>query len=83
MKLLIVTQTVDTDNPILGFFVRWIEEFAKHCEKIAVICLHEGEYTLPSNVEVYEIGKAVSRRQYDLFLLHGSCATNMTPSSCT
>jgi len=32
MRLLIVTQEVDTTDRNLGFFVRWIEEFAKHTE---------------------------------------------------
>lgn len=63
MKLLICTQTVDADDSDLGFFVRWIEEFAKHCEEVAVICLREGKHRLPNNVRVYEIGKAVSSKQ--------------------
>lgn len=57
MKLLIVTQTVDTDDPILGFFVRWIEEFAKHAERVEVICLKEGKHELPMNVRVHSLGK--------------------------
>lgn len=57
MKLLIVTQVVDRNDPILGFFHRWIEEFAKHCESVEVICLREGEYSLPKNVHVYSLGK--------------------------
>lgn len=32
MRLLIVTQKVDAEDRNLGFFVRWIEEFAKHAE---------------------------------------------------
>ncbi len=56
MKLLIVTQTVDKNDPILGFFHRWIEEFSKHFEKITVICLQKGSYELP-NVEVFSLGK--------------------------
>lgn len=58
MKLLICTQTVDRRDPILGFFHRWIEEFAKHCEKITVICLREGEHQLPNNVRVISLGKS-------------------------
>jgi glycosyltransferase involved in cell wall biosynthesis len=57
MKLLILTQTVDKNDPILGFFHRWIEEFAKHCEKVTVICLEMGKYRLPENVKVLSLGK--------------------------
>ncbi|MBY0472787.1 glycosyltransferase [Patescibacteria group bacterium] len=57
MKLLICTQAVDRNDPILGFFHRWIEEFAKHCGQVTVICLRTGEYSLPKNVQVYALGK--------------------------
>lgn len=57
MKLLIVTQTVDLQDPVLGFFHRWLEEFAEHCEQVTVVCLNEGEYTLPSNVRILSLGK--------------------------
>jgi len=56
MKLLIVTQAIDKNNPILGFFVGWIEEFSKHCEKLTVICLEKGEYNLPG-VKALSLGK--------------------------
>ncbi len=57
MKLLIVTQVVDKHHPILGFFHRWIEEFAVHCEHVHVICLEKGAFALPSNVTVHSLGK--------------------------
>ena len=57
MKFLIVTQVVDENHPILGFFHRWIEEFAKHCEHVHVICLQEGHHSLPPNVTVHSLGK--------------------------
>ena len=68
MKLLIVTQAVDTGDPVLGFFVRWIEEFAKHCEHVEVICLTEGKHSLPAHVRVHSLGKekGVSRGKYIL-----------------
>ena len=68
MKLLIVTQTVDIEDSVLKFFVRWIEEFAKHVEHIEVICLKEGKYELPENVRVRSLGKekGVSRIKYIL-----------------
>ncbi len=57
MRLLIVTQIVDRDDPILGFMHKWIEEFSKHVEQVEVICLKEGKHTLPANVHVHSIGK--------------------------
>jgi len=57
MKLLILTQTIDTADPVLGFFVRWVEEFSKHVKSVEVICLCEGKYSLPANVRVHSLGK--------------------------
>lgn len=61
MKLLIVTQVIDTEHPILGFFHRWVEEFAKHCEQVHVICLQEGKHALPENVTVHSLGKEAGK----------------------
>lgn len=67
MKLLICTQIVDQNDPILGFFHRWIQEFATNCEHVEVICLKEGAHTLPANVRVHSLGKeagSVSKIRY-------------------
>lgn len=57
MKLLIVTQAVDQNHSNLGFFIKWIDEFAKHCEEVTVIANEVGRYSLPKNVTVYGLGK--------------------------
>src|SRR3989338_1262094 len=57
MKLLIVTQKVDKNDEVLGFFHRWIEEFARHCDSIVVIASSEGEVKLPVNVSVFTFGR--------------------------
>lgn len=57
MKLLIITQAIDVNHPVLGFFCRWVEEFAQHVEHVHVIALHTGAYTLPKNVTVHSLGK--------------------------
>lgn len=57
MKLLICTQTVDRQDSVLGFFHRWIEEFAKHCDSVLIVCLKEGQHALPENVRVLSLGK--------------------------
>lgn len=74
MRLLIVTQAVDSNDPVLGFFVRWIQEFAKHCEKVTVICLRKGKYVLPDNVKVIELGKAL--RLVRAFRFWGICISH-------
>lgn len=57
MKLLICTQAVDKNHPILAFFHGWILEFAKHFDEVHVICLQKGVYDLPTHVHVYSLGK--------------------------
>jgi len=64
MRLLIITQKVDVNDDILGFFHRWLEEFAKHCENIIVICLQKGEYDLPKNVKILSLGKEQKNFQF-------------------
>ncbi|MDD4900801.1 MAG: glycosyltransferase family 4 protein [Patescibacteria group bacterium] len=61
MKLLIVTQKVDVNDDILGFFHGWVEEFSKHCEKLTVICLEQGKLSLPPNVEILSLGKEAGK----------------------
>jgi len=66
MKLLIITQKVNKNDSILGFFHRWIVEFSKHFESIVVICLEKGLSDLPDNVKVLSLGKenSVSKVKY-------------------
>ncbi|MBP9668980.1 MAG: glycosyltransferase family 4 protein [Candidatus Pacebacteria bacterium] len=66
MRLLVYTQIVDSTDPILGFFHRWIEVLAARVEHITVVCLKTGQHSLPSNVQVLSLGKerGVSRMVY-------------------
>lgn len=66
MKLLIVTQKVNINDPVLGFFHNWIKKFSRKFESIIVICLEKGEYHLPENVKVFSLGKErhVSKLSY-------------------
>jgi len=57
MRILITTQKVDKNDAILGFFHRWLLEFATQFDEVTVICLQEGEHELPDNVRVYSLGK--------------------------
>ncbi len=66
MNLLIITQKVDQNDDVLGFFHGWIREFAKHYEKVTVITLGVGEYDLPQNVRVLSLGKEKINIQYSI-----------------
>ena len=57
MRILIITQKMDKDDPVLGFFHRWVAEFSKKFESIVVICLEKGSIDLPKNVHVFSLGK--------------------------
>ena len=57
MRLLVITQKVDTNDQVLGFMVGWLEALAKQVKSLEVICLEKGDYKLPSNVKVYSLGK--------------------------
>lgn len=68
MKLLIITQKINKNDPILGFFHGWIKEFAKHFESIIGICLEKGEYDLPANVKVLSLGKEIGQSRVKYIL---------------
>lgn len=61
MKLLILTQKIDQNDGVLGFMPGWVEEFAKHCSRVIVICLFKGEHNLPENVKVLSLAKEEKR----------------------
>lgn len=57
MKLLVCTQVLDRNDPYLGFMHGWFVELARQVEHLTIICLKEGEHSLPANVRVYSLGK--------------------------
>lgn len=57
MRLLIITQKADQKDSVLGFFHRWIEEFARVCDSVIVVAQSAGEHRLPANVRVLSLGK--------------------------
>lgn len=57
MKLLVITQKVDKNDSVLGFFHLWLQKLAERVDHLYVICLEKGEYALPNNVTVLSLGK--------------------------
>lgn len=84
MRLLVTTQAVDKNDPVLGFFHRWLELLAGHFESVEVICLRAGEHALPKNVSLHVLGSGTKilravrflrlvfalERQYDRVFVH-------------
>ena len=57
MKLLVITQKVDTNDQLLGFFTEWLKRLVGKFDKLTVLCLKKGQYDLPSNVKIISLGK--------------------------
>jgi glycosyltransferase involved in cell wall biosynthesis len=83
LRLLFVTQTVDRQDSILGFVVRWLEEFVGQGVKLTVFARILQKSDLPPDVRGVEIGKPKVRRilklwwysfkyreEYDSVLVH-------------
>ena len=71
MKILIVTQTIDRNDDLLGFMNGWITEFSQQCQRVTAIGLSVGAHKYPGNVHVHSLGKEKggSRGQYILKFL--------------
>lgn len=57
MRILVVTQVLDENDPALGFFVGLTGVLAKKFESVQAVCLYKGSYQLPQNVSVLSLGK--------------------------
>ncbi len=66
MRLLILTQKIDVNDDLLGFFHGWVAALAPRFEAVTVIALGVGQYNLPLNVKVLSLGKEAgqSRLKY-------------------
>lgn len=57
MRLLVVTQALDLDDPLLSAYHGWVEALAGESESVEAVCLKEGRHALPANVTVHSLGK--------------------------
>lgn len=80
MKLLIITQKVDQNDAILGFFHDWLEEFAKKVEELYVISSFVGEYHLSNNVKVFSLGKELDQAKFFRYLKFYQLVLELLPS---
>jgi len=61
-RLLIITQIIDVNHGVLGFFHHWVEEFSKECSVVTLICLQKGEHSYFKNVKILSLGKDNCRK---------------------
>lgn len=57
MHLVILTQVLDRDDAVLGFFHGWCEAFADHVDRLTVFAQRVGRVELPDQVQVRSLGK--------------------------
>ncbi len=57
MNILVITQKVDQDDTVLGFFHGWLNALGEKFDHVSVICLEKGSTDLPQDMPVYSLGK--------------------------
>ncbi|HEU5114903.1 MAG TPA: glycosyltransferase family 4 protein [Candidatus Paceibacterota bacterium] len=57
MRLLVITQALDTTDPVLSAYHRLVSEIARNFDSVTAICLKKGANDLPKNVKVLSLGK--------------------------
>lgn len=68
MRLLFITQKIDSQDDLLGVYHEWVRALALRIEKISVICLKKGVADLPENVSVFSLGKESGRSRLKYIL---------------
>jgi len=63
MKLLVITQKIDLNDDLLGFFNQWLFKLSQKVDKLYVISLEVGVYQLPKNVEIFSLGKEMDKNK--------------------
>lgn len=58
MKIALITQKLDAQDYVFGFFYGHVIDLASVCDFVHVVCLEKGDIqTLPKNVIVHSLGK--------------------------
>lgn len=64
MRLLVISQRVDRNDDVLGFFHEWLREFSKQADQVIALCLEKGQYDLPANTKVLSLGKEIRKSRW-------------------
>jgi glycosyltransferase involved in cell wall biosynthesis len=67
MRLLIITQKIDSNDDVLGFMHGWITAFARTCESVIAVGLFVGKHSFSQNVTVFSLGKKDGEKASSFF----------------
>ncbi len=81
MKLLVITQEMDKEGDVLGFFVDWMRELSKYFEKVEIAHLRGVGAKMPKNVTLHKLSgnkakkvimlnELISKTRPDRILVH-------------
>lgn len=57
MRLLMITQKLDPNDPLLAFTMQWMNALSKRVDHLHVLCLENHALQLPRNVTAHSLGK--------------------------
>ena len=57
MKILVITQALDTEDSVLSAYHRLVSEIARNFDFVTAICLKKGQNSLPANTKILSLGK--------------------------
>ncbi len=78
MKVLVITQKIDKNDDILGFFYGWLNELAKKIDKIYVLALEVKNADLAKNIEVYSLRRENGNSKLRRFLKFNQALLNLS-----
>jgi glycosyltransferase involved in cell wall biosynthesis len=67
VKLLMIIQKLEKNDSIFAFLIDWLNELNKNVDKLYVLALYKGKYSLEKGIEVFSMGK--EKKQNKLFYL--------------
>lgn len=65
MKALVITQKVDENDAVLGFFSGWLDKLAKRIDNLYVFALEKKDANLAENIELYSLDRRNGNRLRD------------------
>ncbi len=66
MNVLLITEKLDKNDEVAGYFHGRLLDFANECDALSVMVLENKSHTLPEKVSVYSLGKEASASRFTI-----------------